>query len=449
MFGLANRSFQTVFKKPKNWRNNMNLKKFLTKNKKGIAILGVIVVLAVAFAFLWPRSGAAASNAYQTEVAGRGDLSAMVGATGTVRAIQSATLTWQAGGIVETVKGKLGDTVREGDVLASLAQSSLTQNIILAEADLVAAQQELDDLLNSDTDQANAVIALRDAQEAYDKAVEYRQSLEGKIDIQYIVWVEGLPKAKVRRGYADETEKAKADEDLALKQGQLEDAQRAYDRLKDGPNAQDIAAAEAKVAAAQATLNQAMITAPFNGLLTDASVLAGDQVAAGKMAFQVDDLSHLLIDVDISKWTLAFRSERIVNSMQAAQDYHGGAISVAGSRRSGGANFKVTVELSDADELVKPGMTAAVLIQVRNVEDALLVPNRAVRVVDAKRVVYTLAEDGSLTPVEVRLGATSDTHSEVVGGDLQEGDQVVLNPPATANFGPGNGPGNGNNPFAD
>jgi multidrug efflux pump subunit AcrA (membrane-fusion protein) len=68
-------------------------------------------------------------------------------------------------------------------------------------------------------------------------------------------------------------------------------------------------------------------------------------------------------------------------------------------------------------------------------------------VVDAKRVVYVLGEDGTLTPVEVRLGATSDTYSEVVGGDLQEDDQVVLNPPAASNFEPGSGPMNGNNPF--
>jgi HlyD family secretion protein len=131
------------------------------------------------------------------------------------------------------------------------------------------------------------------------------------------------------------------------------------------------------------------------------------------------------------------------------KDYHGEVVSVAGAGTvaAGSVNFKVTVELTDADELVKPGMTAAVLIQVRNVEDALLVPNRAVRVVDAKRVVYVLNEDNTLQPVEVRLGATSDLYSEVVGGDLQEGDQVVLNPPATTNFGPGNNPGNRDNPF--
>ena len=431
----------------------MNLKNFFTKNKKVMIFIGVIAFLVVGFVFLRPGNSAAAGNVYQTEVAGRGDLSALVGATGTVQAIQSATLTWQTSGIVEVVNAHLGDSVNSDEVLANLSQSSLSQNIILAEADLVTAQQNLEDLLNSDTDRANAVIVLREAQDAYDDAVEYRQSLEGKIDIQYIVWVKGKPEARYRRGYADETEKAKADEDLALKKGHLEDAQRAYDRLKDGPNVQDIAAAEAKVAAAQANLNQAMITAPFAGVVTDASVLAGDQVTTGEIAFQVDDISHLLINVEVSEVDInsVLVGQEVTVNFDAIQgkDYHGEVTSVAGSgvENAGSVNFKVTVELTDADEFVKPGMTASVLIQTRNVEDALLVPNRAVRVVDAKRVVYVLNEDGSLGTVEVRLGATSDTYSEVVGGDLQEGDKVVLNPPATTNFGPGNGPANGNNPF--
>jgi HlyD family secretion protein len=97
----------------------------------------------------------------------------------------------------------------------------------------------------------------------------------------------------------------------------------------------------------------------------------------------------------------------------------------------------VTVELTDADELVKPGMTAAVTITVKEITAALLVPNRAVRVVDGQRVVYVLKE-GQPVAVNIRLGATSDSYSEVVGGDLQEGDLIVLNPPSTS-FGPGNG----------
>jgi HlyD family secretion protein len=73
-------------------------------------------------------------------------------------------------------------------------------------------------------------------------------------------------------------------------------------------------------------------------------------------------------------------------------------------------------------------MTAAVNIAVSQLEDVLLIPNRAVRVLDGKRVVYIL-KNGEPTPVEVSLGASSETNSQVVEGDLQEGDLVVLNPP--------------------
>ena len=429
------------------------MKNFFTKNKKAIIVFGVIAAIVVAFVFVLPRNGAAAESAYQTEPVGRGNSSATVGATGTVRANQSAILTWQTSGVVESVSAQLGDKVKANDQLAALAQASLPQNVILAKADLVTAQQSLDDLLSSDTDRANAAIALRDAQDAYNDAVDYRQSLEGKIDIQYVVWVDGKPKAKYRRVYADDAEKAKADEDLALKKGQLDDAQRAYDRLKNGPNTDDIAAAEARVAAAQATLNQSAITAPFDGVITDASVIKGDQVSLADLAFQVDDLSHLLIDLEVSEVDINSISvgQEVTVDFDAVQgkDYHGKVVAVAGAgtAASGSVDFKVTVELTDADELIKPGMTAAVLIQVRNVEDALLVPNRAVRVVDNQRVVYVLNTDGTLNPLEVRLGATSDTYSEVVGGGLQEGDQIVLNPPATTELGPGNGPMRGNNPF--
>jgi HlyD family secretion protein len=88
----------------------------------------------------------------------------------------------------------------------------------------------------------------------------------------------------------------------------------------------------------------------------------------------------------------------------------------------------VTVELTDADELVKPGMTAAVNVVVTELKDVMLVPNRAVRLVDGKRVVYVL-RDGKPVQVEIRLGASSDTMSVIVSGDLKIGDLVVLNPP--------------------
>ena len=88
---------------------------------------------------------------------------------------------------------------------------------------------------------------------------------------------------------------------------------------------------------------------------------------------------------------------------------------------------------------VKPGMTAAVNIVVQELQDVLLVPNRAVRLVEGERVVYLLV-DGQAVKKEIRLGSSSDTVSIVAGGDFKEGDMVILNPPVE--FGPGR-PGGG------
>jgi HlyD family secretion protein len=47
---------------------------------------------------------------------------------------------------------------------------------------------------------------------------------------------------------------------------------------------------------------------------------------------------------------------------------------------------------------------------------------------EGERVVYIL-KNGIPEPVEIMLGASSETHSEVVEGDLKIGDLIVLNPP--------------------
>ena len=208
----------------------------------------------------------------------------------------------------------------------------------------------------------------------------------------------------------------------------------------------EIAAAQTRVDAAQATINLARVIAPFSGTVTEAHSLAGDQVAAGDTAFRLDNLSGLFVDVEVS--------EVDINSVSVGQpaslsfdailgrDYHGEVVEVAtaGNDVNGVVNFTVTVELTDADELVKPGMTAAVNITVNETQDVLLVPNRAVRLSDGARVVYLLVNEQPVK-TEISLGSSSDTMSAVASGEVKEGDTVILNPPAE--FGPGGGPGGG------
>jgi HlyD family secretion protein len=416
---------------------------FIKRKKKIVIPVTVVLVLLVLFLVFRPRSNDPAAQ-FQIAPVERGDLIATVGATGTVRARQSATLVWQTSGTVEGVNAKVGDSVQAGDVLASLSKTSLPQAVILAEAELVSAQRALDDLKESDTARAQAWIALRNAREAFEKAYDYREALNYPVERTEVRMVTEVvngvpvqvPKTKSYKSKATPEEIEKADADLALKQAQYEDAKRAYERVENGPNADDLEAAQARVDAAQATLNLAHLTAPFAGTVTEALPLPGDQVSTGALAFRVDDLRSLLVDVELSEVDInsvtVGQTVSLTFDAILGEEYKGEVTKVAqaGTVVGGVVNFTVTVELIDPDELVKPGMTAAVNIVVKEIKDAVLVPNRAVRLVEGDRVVFVIGEDGKPRKVEIRLGSSSDTMSVVLGGDLKEGDQILLNPTA-------------------
>jgi len=407
------------------------------KKRKWLWIALLILILGVSGFFYLRNSQPDTASQFQTASIERGNLVATIGATGTVRAKQSATLIWQAAGTVDVVNAKVGDNVPANFVLAYLEKTSLPQSIILAEADLASAKQSLDDLTNSDTALAQATINLRDAQAVYDKAANWRKELNGKIHIKEIIYKtfgnRKIPVLKEYRGYAGAEAIAKADEDLALAKAKLDDAQREFDRLAGG-NLTEIAAAQARVDAAQATLNLARVSAPFAATVTEVNPLPGDQVSAGAAAFRLDDLTSLLVDVEVS--------EVDINSVAIGQpatlsfdaildkDYHGEVVEVAkaGTNVNGVVNFKVTIELTDADADVKPGMTAAVNITVEQINDVILIPNRAVRLLDGQRYIYLMV-NGIPQKTEVSLGASSDTMSVLIGGDVSEGASIILNPP--------------------
>jgi len=419
------------------------MKAFFTKiSKRNWIIIGAVaVVLLIVLLVARGRAKSNSTSLYQTTPAQRGELTAMVGATGSVRAFQSATLNWQTTGTVEQVNVNVGDNVHKGDILAKLADATLPQNVLSAQVDFASAQQALDDMQNSDTTRAQAAVTLQAAQDAYKKAYDYRMSLNGKIDIAKVTldYVNGqqIPRVKYTKGYADAPTIAKADQSLSLAKAKLDDAQRTYDRVKDGPNPLDVTAAKVRLQAAQAAMNMAYIIAPVDGTVTQAVPLAGDQVSVGLLAFRIDDLSSLLVDVQVSEVDInniaVDQSATLTFDAISAKTYHGQVteVSQAGDLSSGTVNFTVTAKLTDGDIQVKPGMTAAVNIVTYQVNDKLLIPNRAVRLVDGTQVVYIL-KNNLPQQVKITLGVSSDTQSVVTGGDLKEGDLVILNPPSQA-----------------
>ena len=219
---------------------------------------------------------------------------------------------------------------------------------------------------------------------------------------------------------------------VALAEATFADAQREYERVKDGPTEEDIAAAQAAVDAAQAKLDRAQLLAPFAGTITEVDVKSGDLVSSSDAAFRIDDLASIYIDLQISEVDLASlevgQSVLIEFDAIADKPYTGVVteIGMIGSVSQGVVNYPVVVRLTDADEDIRPGMTASVTIIIDQVDDALLVPNKAIRTSGGQKTVTVLFEGQEITlPVTVSL--IGDTMSAVTSDQLREGDVLLIN----------------------
>lgn len=509
--------------------------------KKYYWIAGIVLVLIVAGFFTYralAAQRASATAAVQTATVQRGTLTSSLSSAGTVRTGQSAVITWQTSGKVGEVTVKLGDHVTAGQVLAALDPSALSPSTINARQNLIDAKKNLDDLLNSRLQQAQALQAVSDAQAALDQLKETNAKETGQAQVDLAAAQKALDDAQKKRNalnyphstdqlviqkaqtdyllakadYKEALQKfnlyakknltnpdrvaalnalvaakqkmdqafakynwylqmptandiAQADANLALAkanlaaaqsaydnlkngpnaaeiavaEAKLADAQRAWERVKDGPNPDDIAAAQAAVDAAQAVLNQIQLTAPISGTITELDIASGDMVSSGTQAFRIDDFSAIFVDLEVS--------EIDINNLQLGQpatltfdaipekQYTGVVtkIGTVGTVSQGVVNYPVTVQITNPDEAVKPGMTAAASVVIAQHQDVLMVPNQAIRVVGNQRTVTVLFE-GQQIPVQVSIGLTNETMSEVTGNQLKEGDEVVLNPStATAN----------------
>ncbi|HSF82734.1 MAG TPA: efflux RND transporter periplasmic adaptor subunit [Anaerolineales bacterium] len=281
-------------------------------------------------------------------------------------------------------------------------------------------------------------LKLASVQRSYEEAEQkYNRLLESANPNDIAQAEAGLARAQAELGQAErDLERVKdgtSPADLAVLQARLDDARREWERLKNGPPPEEVAAAQARLAAAQATLKLTRLEAPFAGIVTMVAVNPGDQVAPGTQAFRLDDLSRLLVETQVSEIDInriqPGQSVVVTFDSILAKEYQGEVVEVSPVANivQGLASFTVKVELIDANELVKPGMTASATFVVSELEDVLLVPMRALRVLENQRVVYTWRNNQEI-PVTVRLGATSGSYAQVLEGDLRPGDQIVLTP---------------------
>jgi multidrug efflux pump subunit AcrA (membrane-fusion protein) len=298
-------------------------------------------------------------------------------AEGHVEPIHYAEIAFTASGVISEVLVTEGQHVRKGETLIRLGNESDT-NYAAAQLDLVSAQQALDDLiLARDEKLAESVIALKEAQEKFDKAENYLKYLQTSqrvpqtttklILVQTWKGYQYDVKTKNFKGPAPKDWIIEADNDLALKKAILDEAQRAYDRLKDGPDSEQLPILEARLDAAKARLATFAVVAPFNGVVAYLHATTGSSINAGEVAVTVADFSSWVIQTnDVTEIDVVNLAEgqTVIVTLDAIPDVElQGKVHLIGqsySENQGDIVYEVTVILSEKHPAMRWGMTAAV-----------------------------------------------------------------------------------------
>jgi HlyD family secretion protein len=351
----------------------------------------------------------------------------VVSATGVVVPAQSSTLSVSTSGIVEQVLVEEGETVTAGQILLQLeGKEDLGAAIESAEYELTLAQQALDELYdNNAIDQANALQSSAEAYEAlrqaeYDayyfsvpanqqdfglfegadvtrevlaSARDTYQPYKGSsseytyIDCDEIDAVKQFPAlcgSTDRYNVEDQLEDAEADFKTAvdrienqsaviLAQENLRQAMEEYETLTQGPDPDDLAAAEARLENAQATLDAAQayfddleVRAPFAGTVSEMYTSVSEWIAPGQPTLLMADLEHLRVETtDLSEVDIA---QVAVGDVVAVTFDALPGVEVAGqvtrvapkADEGSGVNYKVVIELDEIPAQLRWGMTAFV-----------------------------------------------------------------------------------------
>jgi HlyD family secretion protein len=224
--------------------------------------------------------------------------------------------------------------------------------------------------------------------------------------------------------------------EIAAAEAQVAQAQAQLDKLREGPTSEELAVTAAQleqarvgVQQAELALRNATLHAPTAGTVSTVSATAGELISAAQPAVVLIDTSQYKITLPIDETDIgqiaAGQPARITLDAYPDRELTGEVteISPSGTVQQGIVTYSVVVRPDETDLPLRPGMTAGVDITTAEKENVLLVPNRAIRSQNGRRVV--LVQHGDTTePVEVETGLRNDEFVEIVAG-LSEGDRVV------------------------
>lgn len=198
---------------------------------------------------------------------------------------------------------------------------------------------------------------------------------------------------------------------------------------------------------AQKKLEDYTITAPISGTVVEKNVKAGDKLDnsnASTVMAVIYDMSSLEFELAVDE--LDIKNVELDQEVTITSDalenktYHGRVtnVSVSGTTENGVTTYPVTVEITDFDDELLPGMNIDVEIITSQAENVLSVPVAAVNRGNTVYVKGDKTEDGDRAPegyksVTVETGVYNDEFIEITAG-LSEGDVVYVPLPASKSF---------------
>lgn len=252
--------------------------------------------------------------------------------------------------------------------------------------------------------------------------------------------------------------------DIAAAEASVADAKASLDSLQRGPTEAQLAISQAQVAQAEIQLQQAqknledaLLVAPFAGLITAVHVAEGEQ--ASGIAIEMVDMDSLEVvlgvdEVDVGLMSLGQTAVVTLETWPETEiESEVTAIEpIANVNSSGIVNFNVHLSLDQTELPVLVGMTANASLVTANRDDVLLIPNAAITA-DRSANTYSVNlisrdAEGAITATEVEVGVgLSDTQYTQITSGLDEGDEVLLGSLAELeeDDGPGGPPGRGFN----
>jgi len=446
--------------------------------------LGLVAVLLVGLIARDTVFAQPAAVAIRTATADRGTVTSVVSGTGSLLPAGRMNVSFKQTGVLTEVDVKVGDKVTTGQLLARI--DSMTQQAALAQAQasLASAQANLQTTQSPLTSAQVAQLQhqVSNAQQSYNDTVA-SVNATNQADAATVASDQAKVNADCPSGAQCSQEQAqlandktKQNADAISGQSRINSAAQQITSARDNlavqtqvkPNAlasgqAQVASAQAQVQSAQLALNQTTLTAPTSGVVISINGVPGETAGGGtaqspgSLAPQpssggtgggssgfmvIDDTSSFVAvmpfaETDAARLaanqTTAFTFDAIPNLTISG---HVLSISPSATVVSNVVDYYVSFVLNRTDPRLREGMTANASVTVAQADNAVRVPNAAVRTTGGTTMVTVLSK-GQQVPTEVITGVVGDTYTEIKAG-LNDGDTVVL-PALRTTTGTGNG----------